>query len=273
MTTANMNTTKVLSMGDIRKAAPSVFASAPHESRSERYGFVPTVDVVKRLLAEDYVCVAAGQAAVRKGRESHYAFTKHLLRFQSRKHAEAERVVGGLVPEVLLINSHNGTSSFTLQAGLFRFVCTNGLVVQDANHGTISIQHTNKIADRVVEAADLILEEAPKILRVTKEWDAIKMSPAQRTNLAKKALELRYLSMDLSPITAAQVLEARRNEDEAPTLWRTFNVIQENLSQGGQEGRTARGRNTKTRSIASVKNNLIFNRGLWELADAVARRA
>lgn len=270
---ATHNTTKILSREGIRKVAPSVFATAPHDSRSARYGFVPTIDVVNRLLKEDYVCVSAGQAAVRKGREDHFDFTKHLLRFQSRKHAEAERVVGGLVPEVLLINSHNGTSSFTLQAGLFRFVCTNGLVVQDADHGSINVHHTGNIADKVVEAADFIIDEAPKIVRVTKEWDAIKLTQRQRVNLANKAIELRYLTRDLSPVDADAVLTARRNEDEAPTLWRTFNVIQENLTQGGQEGKTARGRNTKTRSIGSVKNSLIFNRGLWELADAVARRA
>jgi hypothetical protein len=267
------NPTKILSREAIRKAAPSVFATAAHESRSARYGFVPTIDVVNRLLKEDYVCVSAGQSSVRKGREDQYEFTKHLLRFQHRKYAEAERVVGGLIPEVLLINSHNGTSSFTLQAGLFRLVCTNGLVVQDADHGTISVHHTHKIADKVVEAADYIIEEAPNILRVTKEWDAIKLTDRQRTNLANKAIELRYLSRDLSPIDASTALTARRNEDEAPTLWRTFNVLQENLSQGGQDGKTARGRNTRTRSIASVKNNLIFNRGLWQLADAVASRA
>lgn len=267
------NNTKILSLDAIRKVAPSVFATSPHKSRSERYGFVPTSDVVKRLLKEDYVCVAAGQSNVRKGREDHYDFTKHMLRFRSRKHAEAERIVGGLIPEVVLINSHNGTSSFTLQAGLFRLVCTNGLVVQDADHGTISVHHTHKIAERVVEAADHILEEAPKILAVTKEWDAIKLSRRQQLHLANKAIELRYLSKELSPIDADMALTARRNEDEAPTLWRTFNVLQENLSQGGQEGRTARGRATKTRSIASVKNSLIFNRGLWELADSVARRA
>src|SRR5690606_12323968 len=98
-------------------------------SRSARYGYVPTIEVVNKLLKHDYVCVHAAQSNVRPNRADHYEFTKHLLRFQLRKYAEAERVVGGLVPEVLLINSHNGTSAFHLQAGLFRFVCTNGLVV------------------------------------------------------------------------------------------------------------------------------------------------
>lgn len=266
-----MNTTTILSRKQIAEQAPSVFAEHAHKSRSERYGYVPTIDVVNKLLKNDYVCVAAGQSKVRKGNADRFAFTKHLLRFQSRKHAEAERVVGGLVPEVLLINSHDGTSSFTMQAGLFRFVCTNGLVVQDADHGTIRINHSGKIADRVLDAADMIMEEAPKILRVTKEWDSIKLSRRQQLGLANKALALRYL--DNSPLTADQILEPQRNEDEGATLWRTFNTIQEHLTKGGSTGRTRNGRNVVSRSIKSVNNILTFNRGLWSLADSIARRS
>ena len=268
---ANTNTTTILSRKQIQERAPSVFAEAPHPSRSARYGYVPTIDVVNKLLKNDYVCVQAGQSNVRPHRADHYEFTKHLLRFQSRKHAEAERVVGGLVPEVLLINSHNGTSAFHLQAGLFRFVCTNGLVVQDADHGTIKIHHSGDIADRVLEASDIIMEEAPKILAVTKEWGKIKVTRRQQLALAGEAVAIRYGGN--SPITPTQALEARRNEDEAPTLWNTFNILQENLEKGGLEGKSANGRKRVSRSIKSVTNTLNFNRSLWELADAVAKRA
>lgn len=268
-----MNASNILSRQAILAAAPSVFAEAPHKSRSERYGYVPTSAVLTKLLKADYVCVQASQSKVRKGNKDRANFTKHMLRFQSRKHAEAERVVGGLIPEVVLINSHDGSSSFILQAGLFRLVCSNGLVVQSADYGSIRIHHSGDIAGRVLEASDSIMEEAPKILSVSKEWDKIKLNRRQQLGLANKALELRYADIARSPLKAEQVLEARRNEDEAPTLWRTFNTIQEHLSQGGLQGRTANGRNTTIRSIKSVNNVLSFNRGLWELADAIARRA
>lgn len=264
-----MNAT-ILTRKAISELAPSVFAEQPHHSRSERYGYVPTISVVNKLLKNDYVCVAASQSKVRAKHIDRKEFTKHMLRFQSRKHAEAERVVGGLIPEVVLINSHDGTSSFQLQAGLFRLVCSNGLVIQDQDHGSIRIQHSGQIADRVLEAADAIMEEAPKILRVSKEWDAIKMNRRQQLGLAKKALELRFKN---PPVTADQIIEPIRNEDEAPTLWRTFNTIQEHLTKGGQTGRSRNGRNVTSRSIASVNNLLNFNRGLWALADNIARKA
>lgn len=267
------NPTKIMSLNAVREAAPSVFAEHKHKSRGDNYGFVPTVDVVRRLMKADYVPVAASQSRVRKANANRANFTKHMLRFQHRKHAEAERVVGGMVPEIILINSHDGSSSFQMEAGLFRFVCTNGLVVRDTDFGSIRIQHSGKIAERVVEGADSILEFAPKIIAVTKEWDRIKLTPRQRTNLANAALKLRYADIERSPLTAADVLTARRNDDEAPTLWRTLNVLQENLSQGGQQGRTRTGRTTTVRSIKSVNNVLNFNRGLWSLAEAIAKRA
>lgn len=268
-----MTAHNVLSRQAILAAAPSVFADAPHKSRSERYGYVPTSAVLTKLLKADYVCVQASQSKVRKANKDRVNFTKHMLRFQLRKYAEAEKVVGGLIPEVVLINSHDGSSSFILQAGLFRLVCSNGLVVQSADYGSIRIHHSGDIADRVLEASDTIMEEAPKILHVSKEWDKIKLARPQQLRLARAALELRYNAMERSPLKPEQVLEAKRSEDEAPTLWRTFNTIQEHLTQGGLSGRTANGRNSVVRSIKSVNNVLSFNRGLWELADNIARKA
>jgi len=265
------NTSIILGRKQIAELAPSVFAEKPHKSRSERYGYVPTSAILTKLFKEDYVCVQASQSKVRKSNKDRENFTKHMLRFRSRKHAEAERVVGGMIPEVVLINSHDGSSSFILQAGLFRLVCSNGLVVQSQDYGSIRINHSGNIADRVLEASDAIMEEAPKILAVTKAWDAIKVNRRQQLALANKALILRF--NDNSPLTADQILVPKRNEDEAPTLWRTFNTIQEHLAQGGLAGRTANGRNTVVRSIKSVNNTLNFNRGLWEMADGIARKS
>lgn len=269
---ATHNTTTILSRDQIAKLAPSAFAEHPHHSRSERYEFIPTTSVIEKLLRNDYVCVAAGQTKVRRHRADHHEFAKHLLRFQLRKYAEAERVVNGLVPEVVLINSHNGTSAFSIQAGLFRFVCTNGLVIQSADYGAVKIQHSGKVADEVLEASNHIMAEAPKILAVSQHWSAIPVTRRQQLALATRALDARY-GENRPPITAVQALEARRNEDEAPNLWNTFNVLQENLHKGGQIGKSASGRKSTSRAIKSVTNSLNFNRRLWEMADAIARRA
>jgi hypothetical protein len=38
-----------LSDDQIRRVAPSIFADAPHESRSERYSYIPTATVLTEL--------------------------------------------------------------------------------------------------------------------------------------------------------------------------------------------------------------------------------
>ena len=38
-----------LSDDQIRRVAPSIFADAPHESRSERYSYIPTAAVLTEL--------------------------------------------------------------------------------------------------------------------------------------------------------------------------------------------------------------------------------
>jgi hypothetical protein len=263
-----MSSIKVLTESDLRAAAPSIFSESPHSSRSARYAHVPTIDILERMRKAGYVPVHAHQSAVRKGKEDRFNFTRHLIRMRQRQYLDP-MVKDDVVPEILLLNAHDGTSSFRLDAGLFRMVCSNGLIVKSADYGSVRLHHTGSaLIDAVRSAADEMSEQLPKIIRVTKEWDKIKMTPAARTRLANKALALRY--NDNSPLTAAQVLAPRRNADEAPTLWRTFNILQENLSIGGLVGKSVTGRNINTRSIKSVNNILHFNRGLWEMAEAIA---
>jgi len=42
------------------------------------------------------------------------------------------RGIDSLVPEIVLTNSHDGYASFQLMAGVFKFVCSNGMIVADS---------------------------------------------------------------------------------------------------------------------------------------------
>ena len=54
-----------LSDDQIRKVAPSIFADAPHESRSERYAYIPTAAVLAELRKEGFEPFMAAQTRVR----------------------------------------------------------------------------------------------------------------------------------------------------------------------------------------------------------------
>jgi hypothetical protein len=271
-----MGNLKAMSESDLRAAAPSIFSNKAHDSRSARYAVVPTIDVLERLRKAGYVPTAASQNGMRRGDDKEKArrapFVRHLIRLRHRDELDVSmRKVGDVVPEIVLLNSHDGTSAFRMEAGLYRLVCSNGLIVKNSSFGSIRLNHSgNALLESVIAAANDISSRLPDLMRITKEWDKIKLSPTQRNRFAREALNLRYNGNP--PCDAATALTAQRNDDEAPTLWRTFNILQENLSRGGLDGKSATGRIIKTQSIKSVNNTLHFNRGLWEMAEAIAAR-
>src|SRR5262245_50135506 len=112
--------TIALTDDQIRQKAPSVFATSAHGSRSSRYAYFPTYDVLAKMRAEGFVPVKAEQSLARiEGRESH---TKHMITF---RHADVSLArVGDSIPQICLVNSHDGSSAYRLFAGLFRFVCS-----------------------------------------------------------------------------------------------------------------------------------------------------
>lgn len=264
--------TQPLSNAQLKDEVPSIFTDHKHHSRSERYGHQPTIEVLNALRRAGFAPVQAFSSRIHKRAKDRLPYAKHLIRLRERKYVDKDLRPDDIIPDIILTNAHDGTSSFKLEAGLFRVVCSNGLVVASERFATIRIPHTRHIFERVKEGVLHMSSQVPKLMTATREWDRIKLDPRARNRFAKAALELRFHNRT-APITVEQALENRRNEDEAPTLWRTFNTLQENLLMGGQQGRTASGRNTTTRLVTSVNNSLHYNRGLWELAEAFAEKA
>lgn len=255
----------------IFRAAPSVFATAAHESRSSRYTHIPTIDVVNGLRREGFEPFFACQAHARQ--EGKRDFAKHMLRF--RQFGDIARERGEETNEVILINSHDGASSYQMLAGCFRFVCSNGLICGDSV-GDFRVRHSGDVVGQVIEGAYSVVGEFERVTEARDRMRAIELSPRQQSAFATAALQLRYDPDDKenpAPIVPSQLLRVRRREDTAPDLWRTFNVVQENVLKGGLHGRNAEGRRTTTRAVKSVTENVRLNRALWTLAEEMAKLA
>jgi hypothetical protein len=259
-----------LTIDQIRTAAPSVFAESAHDSRSDRYAYVPTHRVLEGLLAEGFMVTKAEQA--KSKHVDRRPFTKHLLTLRHRDAVEAD--VGGAVPQVLLINSHDGSSAYKMLAGLFRFVCANGLIVSDGMFDVMSIPHVGDIRGRVIEGSFRVIEEAKAAGSRVALWRDTALTLDEQRALANAAIGLRYEAEEgkALPVTADQILEAKRIEDQSPDLWTTFNRVQENLIGGGQTYRSARTRRRlTTREVKSIDGQTSLNRALWRLGDGMAR--
>ena len=255
-----------LDMDALKKKVPSIFATKASPKMGERYTFIPSLMAVEALHRMGFVPVMASQR-----NSTDPASARHMIRFARKADlmpAGIARKKGDRLLEMVLSNSHNGRTAYKLFFGIFEVVCANGLIVADSRLAGMNRRHTGDIKG--------IMEEAEEVLgrtkEVTKRVDAMlktKMTQPQRLAFADKALHLRWTDKNgklNAPVTAEDLLVPRRAEDSDTNLWKTFNVIQENLLRGGLDGKSANGRLVHTRDVQDVRKVLTFNTDLWTLA-------
>ena len=174
-----------LSEDQMRAAAPSIFAEGKHASRSERYTYIPTIDVLRGLRQEGFEPFMVTQSKSRI--EGKTEFTKHMIRMRHAGQVNTRPEAN----EIILINSHDGASSYQMLAGVFRFVCCNGLVVGDVTND-IRIPHKGNIQDEVIEGAFRVLEDFEVVDASTDRMKALPLQREEQQAFATAALALRY---------------------------------------------------------------------------------
>ncbi len=266
----NYTARAALSLEDVRSIAPSVFAEQKHESRSERYTYIPTSEILGRLMAEGFRPFAIMQGGSRD--EEKRGFTKHLLRL---RHDSQTLQVGGTHNEIVLLNSHDGTSSYRLMAGVFRLVCGNGMVVAQSMIEDIRVPHKGDIAGQVIDGCCTLLGKLPEVSESVREMSNLRLTQGEQRAFAAAALVARY-GDDTPPVTPEKVLTIRRQDDAAPTIWNTLNTTQESMIRGGLDyvQRNPQGRavaRRRTREVGGIDQNTTINRALWALAEEMKK--
>lgn len=256
-----------LSNEQLFRIAPAIFAQEPAHSVSDKYTFIPTIDIIDGLRAEDWFPVKAQQSDARSELGENYA--KHQIRFRHESLDTQLVNEGDVIPEVILFNSHNAGSSFQFSAGLFRLACSNGLVVADSVLAGGKVRHVGDVKGDVIEGVFEVLNDFPEVLDNVKELQAIDTSLEERRLLAKSAGLLRWEEGKV-PVSPDQLLRTHRYGDDRSDLWTQFNVIQENILKGGQSGRASSGRRLRTQAIKAPDRNIGINKALWELANGFA---
>ena len=259
---------RILTHDQLHRTAPAIFANQPDEAVSDRYGFVPTINVVDALQAEGWYPVRAQQTNVRQAERREVA--RHMIRF--RQDPDRQINVGDSVTELVLTNSHDRTAAYQLDLGLFRLICLNGMVTPVGDVGGIRVRHGKQIVDEILEGSIQLSHQVPRIAEGVEAFQSTLISRGEAQLFAESALSLRYGDdwQHTSPIQPTDVLEARRSEDANGSLWSVFNRTQENLFKGGLRGRSPTGRATRTRPINSVAEDVRLNRALWKLTERFA---
>lgn len=237
---------------------PSVFGEDKHASRSDRYSYIPTITLLESLQREGFEPFFACQTQVRDpARREH---TKHMLRLR-----RAGQINGQQVPEIILLNSHDGSSSYQMLPGIFRSVCTNSLVCGES-FGEIRVPHKGNVVERVIEGAYEVLGVFDRVEEKREAMQALQLPLQAQQALAHAALTWRF-GEEHQPVTESQILSPRRWQDEKQDLWTVYNRLQENLQKGGLNGRTAQGKRSRTRAVSGIDGDIKLNRALWVMAE------
>ncbi|MEJ8816130.1 DUF932 domain-containing protein [Variovorax ureilyticus] len=249
-----------LTLEQVQHRAPAVFAEEAAGTTGARYVFISTRDIVTALMDAGFEPTDATQTRSRLGNEAH---ARHMLRFQPVvKTLTWDDVLG----EIVLINSHDGRSAYTLRAGLYRPVCMNGMLTTLGDFGLVHVSHRGNVVANVVEAAQRITRDFGRVGDVVEQMRGTMLTETQQLDFARDALKLRFPEQAQPPVEPAQLLQERRMADVGDDVWRVFQRTQEAVIRGGLPGRTVKGRPVHTRGILAIRENVRLNSGLWDLA-------
>lgn len=253
-----------LSDEQIAWVAPSIFAQGKHYSRSDRYAYIPTSQILRGLRHEGFEPFMVCQARVRD--EGKREYTKHMLRLR-----HADQINGEEANEIILLNSHDGSSSYQMMAGMFRFVCANGMVCGDTLHD-VRVRHNGDAVNTIIDGAYTVLESFETVGEQLEEMKSLTLNKGEQAAFARAALTLKYEDSEKpAPITEKDLLRLRRYSDRASDMWTTFSRVQENMIKGGIRGRNKSGRSMTTRAVTGIDQNVRLNLALWVLAEEMRK--
>ena len=270
------NLQKFLTEDEIRQRCPLVFATSPTNSKvSEKYTVANTYTVIQDMEKLGWKVVRAAQRRATK--KSSGRFSYHMVALQNPDIKITKQVDGGeeiveCFPQIILTNSHDGLSCFQFRVGLYRCICSNGLVISDAELSEFKIRHIYYSFENLRAVVVRILEALPSKVERMSQMSNVLLSEDQKLDFAKKALSIRKgvkeEELQADEETYKDLLTPVRKEDEGSSLWNVYNVLQEKIVKGGyttaEEGKKAR----KVRKVTSFIKELDFSRRIDEVAQS-----
>lgn len=258
-----------LTKEDMKKKAPFIFAKTKtNPALTERYVMSDTEKVIDELASKGWGVVDCKQQ--RPNKRSNIR-SLHMVVFQNPNIRVVNKDENGNVvsveafPRIILTNSHDGFHACKIMVGLFRCVCSNGLVIASKTFADFSIRHTEEIYGIVAKAIEVISDN----LSVMDEMRSTMLTDEQKCELATTALRLRSgvkedEKFNVTDEDVEDILAPVRTEDEGNDLWSVFNVLQEKVIKGNfMTVSKTNGRKRKARAIKGISKDLEINQGLF----------
>ncbi len=242
--------------------APSAYAKEAHSSRSKKYTFIPTSQILDDFAKKGWVPHFASERKTLKAENA--GFQQHLIRLRNANYSKLD--VAGYIPELLLTNSHDGRSSFRIYAALHGFLRENTLIVSDKSFASVGILHKGYTQEQVFEACDKLVDTLPTILNSVQKFQKQQLNDKEILKFAKDAATVRWGKEMADTIDLKTMVTGTKDEDKKKDVWTVYNVVQNNIITGGIGINGENGKSRKSKGLDSIPWVLKVNKGLWDLA-------
>lgn len=267
-----------LTKEELKQICPAAFKTEPTNPKvSGRYVQANTETVVDDLAKLGWYPVQAKQC--RTNRKSSGIRSFHMIAFQNpdvkivKEDSEGNETVDTW-PRIILTNSHDGFNSFKFMLGLFRLVCSNGLVVSDLEMVNMSIKHINYDFEALRDIVKTAIEQVPNIVCQMNTMKKTILTEEEKFELAKSVVKIRKgveenEKFEIDEETVMNILDPQRKEDKSDDLWTVFNICQEKMIKGEYSDLGSNNKPRKQRKITSIKKDIDFNQKLWTVATSL----
>lgn len=211
-------------MKTLRKAVTN---TQPCKAVSSKYKFISTIDYIQPFLKRGWV--------IDKQKGGVKATSAHQI---SLTHPDFKTISGDKI-QILVLNSHDRSMKFTVAGGLFRLVCSNGLMVGE-DFEAFSFKHIgNNIEEKLENSYEKLVA---KLETMKKQFEALEStileeevvrnkvlniaSKLLNTSSKKKKVEVEKVT-NLIPI----IHRISRGEDVGQDAFTKMNIIQENITR------------------------------------------
>jgi hypothetical protein len=263
----------------LRELAPAAFRTPEQGAQngvSKQYQFMTTGEIIDGLSGMGWNAHTAMQQKSKKNPET----TKHMIRFRHNEFGSLG--IKGNVPEILFVNSHDRTCSLNFHVGIFRLICSNGLIVADTTFDKFRVRHMGTKFAEVKGMINNITEKLPTVFKAIDRFEHVILNDNAQQEFAMRAFAIRFPEyvdvktnqVDYSKVTknvsVDEILKAVRPEDNGADLWRVYNRVQEHIIKGGFQHIGETNKAKATRPLTNIRMNMLVNKGMWELAEEFA---
>ncbi len=235
----------------------TIMASSPSSLVSSKYTMASTQGILDILSGQGWQPVGYNEKKAKKtenvGKQLHTVVLSNSL-------LEG----GSTLPRIIVKNSHDGASSLQLLSGMYERICANGLVVGNTA-ADIRVRHLSLSESSIMQGLKMCIENLSLAFQMSEKMKAVSMDREGQLTFAQRVIDMAWDGSQYS-IVPAQLLWNHRREQKEPTLWNTFNTVQEHVIRGGIRQQRADGTRISSRAVKSIDRSIELNRGMWDLA-------